>query len=223
MTPEHDALVKFLRGHHIYCTAQDGRFEQAAQAIAALSAEVARLTVNLDDTVSTLAAVRATAQSDDWADSAEHIYALCGETLARAALRSEPMSDAKVEITEAQRTAALEGRVRECYVDHPIGTRCPLCARWPFSKGGAADFVARIRAEATLPPQPDVALAGEALAYRAEQIVRAGRLGCDAMDFSNLGQALAEYRAALRGTGRAEAPRNKLGEWVARNMKEPKP
>ncbi len=44
-------------------------------------------------------------------------------------------------LTEAQRTAVIEGRVRECIYNHPTGTRCPICNDWPFKKGGAAAFV----------------------------------------------------------------------------------
>jgi hypothetical protein len=49
-------------------------------------------------------------------------------------------------LTEAQREAVLEGRVRECYVNHPEGTHCPLCRDWPFKKGGAEAFVSAVRA-----------------------------------------------------------------------------
>ncbi len=52
-------------------------------------------------------------------------------------------------LTDEQRTAAIEGRVRECPYNHPVGTRCPNCSKWPFKKGGAADFVAYARARAT--------------------------------------------------------------------------
>lgn len=34
-------LVQFLRGHHVYCTARDGRFEEAAAVITRLSADLA--------------------------------------------------------------------------------------------------------------------------------------------------------------------------------------
>ena len=49
-------------------------------------------------------------------------------------------------LTAAQRKAVLEGRVSECYVNHPAGTRCPNCSAWPFKKGGAAEFVSTMRA-----------------------------------------------------------------------------
>lgn len=49
-------------------------------------------------------------------------------------------------LSEAQREACLEGRVHDCPYNHPVGTRCPNCARWPFRKGGASAFVERVRA-----------------------------------------------------------------------------
>jgi hypothetical protein len=49
-------------------------------------------------------------------------------------------------LTEAQRTACIEGRVRDCIYNHPIGTKCPVCSDWPFAKGGAAAFVETVRA-----------------------------------------------------------------------------
>ena len=48
-------------------------------------------------------------------------------------------------VTQAQREAALEGRVHDCPYNHPIGTRCPNCASWPFKKGGAAAFIEQVR------------------------------------------------------------------------------
>lgn len=49
-------------------------------------------------------------------------------------------------LTEKQREAVIEGRVRDCHVNHPQGTRCPNCAGWPFKKGEAASFVATVAA-----------------------------------------------------------------------------
>lgn len=49
-------------------------------------------------------------------------------------------------LTKAQRAAVIEGRIRECLYNHPEGTCCPICSGWPFSKGGAADFVTTDRA-----------------------------------------------------------------------------
>lgn len=48
-------------------------------------------------------------------------------------------------LTEVQRQAVLEGRVRECPYKHPQGTRCPHCSGWPFKKGGAKAFVSVVR------------------------------------------------------------------------------
>ena len=48
-------------------------------------------------------------------------------------------------LSEAQREAAIEGRVAECPYNHPDGTKCPNCSRWPFRKGGAAAFVSAVR------------------------------------------------------------------------------
>lgn len=48
-------------------------------------------------------------------------------------------------LTKAQREAVLEGRVHDCPYNHPKGTRCPNCSRWPFKKGEAADFVLAVR------------------------------------------------------------------------------
>lgn len=48
-------------------------------------------------------------------------------------------------LTKAQREAAIDGRVHDCPYDHPLGTRCPNCAGWPFKKGGAAKFVTQLR------------------------------------------------------------------------------
>ena len=49
-------------------------------------------------------------------------------------------------MSEAQKRAVLEGRVHDCPYNHPEGTRCPNCAKWPFKKGGASDFVTAVRA-----------------------------------------------------------------------------
>ena len=49
-------------------------------------------------------------------------------------------------LTKAQREAVIDGRVTECPYNHPVGTRCPNCAGWPFRKGGASAFVERVRA-----------------------------------------------------------------------------
>ena len=51
----------------------------------------------------------------------------------------------KLVVTQAQREAALEGRVHDCPYNHQIGTRCPNCASWPFKKGGAAAFIEQVR------------------------------------------------------------------------------
>jgi hypothetical protein len=48
-------------------------------------------------------------------------------------------------LTPEQLQAASEGRVGECQYNHPIGTRCPNCAGWPFAKGGSAKFISAIR------------------------------------------------------------------------------
>lgn len=58
-------------------------------------------------------------------------------------------SETREVLTDEQRQAVLEGRVHDCPYNHPKGTRCPNCAKWPFKKGGAAEFVAAcLRAEA---------------------------------------------------------------------------
>ena len=49
-------------------------------------------------------------------------------------------------LSEAQKRAIIEGRVAECYVKHPAGTKCPNCATWPFKKGGASAFIKTMRA-----------------------------------------------------------------------------
>lgn len=48
-------------------------------------------------------------------------------------------------LSEEQLAAAKECRVRDCYVNHPIGTKCPNCADWPFKKGGATAFCLAVR------------------------------------------------------------------------------
>jgi hypothetical protein len=48
-------------------------------------------------------------------------------------------------LTAAQRVRFMEGRVVDCPYDHPDGTRCPSCAKWPYVKGEAADFAANVR------------------------------------------------------------------------------
>lgn len=55
----------------------------------ALRAKLAAAEACLDDAITTIAAVRATATSNEWADSAKHFYDLCGETLRRTALAME--------------------------------------------------------------------------------------------------------------------------------------
>ena len=35
---------------------------------------------------------------------------------------------------------------RECGYNHPVGTRCPACADWPYKKGGAAAYTAALSA-----------------------------------------------------------------------------
>ena len=52
----------------------------------------------------------------------------------------------EVGLTAAQKVAVIEGRVTECPYNHPTGTKCPNCARWPFKKGGALEFVTAVRA-----------------------------------------------------------------------------
>lgn len=49
-------------------------------------------------------------------------------------------------LDQRQREAVLDGRVTECPYNHPKGTRCPNCAKWPFVKGGAVEFVSAVRA-----------------------------------------------------------------------------
>ncbi len=49
-------------------------------------------------------------------------------------------------LSPAQREAVGDGRVTECPYNHPTGTKCPNCARWPFKKGGALGFVTAVRA-----------------------------------------------------------------------------
>ena len=49
-------------------------------------------------------------------------------------------------LDQMQREAVNDGRVTECPYNHPKGTRCPNCAKWPFAKGGAVEFVAAVRA-----------------------------------------------------------------------------
>ena len=49
-------------------------------------------------------------------------------------------------LDQHQREAVLEGRITECPYNHPNGTRCPNCAKWPFAKGGAVEFVSAVRA-----------------------------------------------------------------------------
>lgn len=49
-------------------------------------------------------------------------------------------------LTEAQKEAVMEGRVHDCPYNHPIGSRCPNCASWPFKKGGAVEFVSDLKA-----------------------------------------------------------------------------
>lgn len=51
------------------------------------------------------------------------------------------------DLSEEQRLAIIEGRVHDCPYNHPVGTKCPNCARWPFKKGGAAEFVSTLRAQ----------------------------------------------------------------------------
>ena len=48
-------------------------------------------------------------------------------------------------LTDAEKRAVIEGRVIDCYVNHPVGTRCPNCADWPYKKGGASAFVEAVR------------------------------------------------------------------------------
>ena len=55
----------------------------------ATKAKLAASEASLDEAITTIAAVRAAATSDDWADSASHFYNLCGETLRGAALATE--------------------------------------------------------------------------------------------------------------------------------------
>lgn len=55
------------------------------------------------------------------------------------------LSALAAKLSEAQRAAIIEGRVHDCPYNHPIGTKCPNCADWPFKKGGAAGFVLALR------------------------------------------------------------------------------
>lgn len=48
-------------------------------------------------------------------------------------------------LSEDQREAVIEGRVAECPYNHPLGTRCPNCSKWPFKKGCASAFVLAVR------------------------------------------------------------------------------
>jgi hypothetical protein len=49
-------------------------------------------------------------------------------------------------LTRAQREAVIDGRVHECRYNHPVGTKCPNCKDWFFSKGGSSAFVTAVRA-----------------------------------------------------------------------------
>lgn len=40
--------------------------------------------------------------------------------------------------------AAGQKSARECPYHHPVGTRCPNCAKWPYKKGGASAYVAEL-------------------------------------------------------------------------------
>ena len=47
---------------------------------------------------------------------------------------------------EAERVAGIRsGKLvaRECPYNHEVGTRCPNCARYPYPKGGSADYNAK--------------------------------------------------------------------------------
>ena len=62
---------------------------------------------------------------------------------------TDPMTPAEIaagRLNADQKQAVIEGRVHDCPYQHPVGTRCPNCAGWPFKKGGAAAFVAETRA-----------------------------------------------------------------------------
>lgn len=48
-------------------------------------------------------------------------------------------------LSAKQREAIIEGRITECPYNHPHGTRCPNCARWPYKKGGAEAFLTTAR------------------------------------------------------------------------------
>ena len=50
------------------------------------------------------------------------------------------------DLTKAQLEALIDGRVHDCPYNHPAGTRCPNCSKWPFKKGGAAAFCLAVRA-----------------------------------------------------------------------------
>jgi len=79
----------------------------------------------LDDAIATIAAVRATAVTDEWAESAGHFYELCGETLARVAALSAQVPEGDL-VERLNRLSKPEGL---CPAD--MGCNCAsicLCA-----------------------------------------------------------------------------------------------
>lgn len=62
---------------------EDARHEALAE-IAALKKVVGEAGEVVNDGIATMAAVRATASGDEWAESAKHFHDLCGETMLRA-------------------------------------------------------------------------------------------------------------------------------------------
>lgn len=63
----------------------------------------------------------------------------------RAGLSAKPSPQRTKSLTKAQLQAVQDGRVHDCPYNHPLETRCPNCASWPFKKGGAAEFVKFVR------------------------------------------------------------------------------
>lgn len=85
-----DKLPEAMRAHTCPATAEAwGRVADAARSHFAARDEWAN-----NGAVPTLAAIRATAGSDEWADSADHFFGMIGETLAaRAAITPKGSCD----------------------------------------------------------------------------------------------------------------------------------
>lgn len=77
------ALVERLRERGCGVFRPSILHNEAAAHIESLEARVAELEGALDDGVSTLVAVRATARSDEWGESADHFSRTCLETIQR--------------------------------------------------------------------------------------------------------------------------------------------